>query len=154
MNLKSLIFASFLFLIPALQAQQKLTIDLNKTGVNVSPTHYGIFFEDINHAADGGLYAELIRNRSFEDATTIDPWALTKTGTSALTLSLDATNALNSNQTNSLKMVVTSASANARAGVYNPGYWGVNVVLGRQYTLTFFAKRNSTFTGDITCLLY
>lgn len=40
------------------QAQTKLALDLNKKGAKISPTHYGIFFEDINHAADGGLYAE------------------------------------------------------------------------------------------------
>ena len=41
-------------------------IDLKKPGAAIQPTQYGIFFEDINYAADGGLYAELIKNRSFE----------------------------------------------------------------------------------------
>ncbi|MDT8416932.1 MAG: alpha-L-arabinofuranosidase C-terminal domain-containing protein [Lutibacter sp.] len=43
-----------------------LVIDLNDTGIKIQPTMYGIFFEDINFAADGGLYAEMIKNRSFE----------------------------------------------------------------------------------------
>lgn len=43
-----------------------LALDLNDTGIKIQPTMYGIFFEDINFAADGGLYAELIKNRSFE----------------------------------------------------------------------------------------
>jgi hypothetical protein len=47
--------------------QASITIDANAAGTSVSPTLYGIFFEDINHVADGGIYAELIRNRSFED---------------------------------------------------------------------------------------
>ena len=51
----------------AAAAQVTIDIDANQRGPRISPTHYGIFFEDINHAADGGLYAELIRNRSFED---------------------------------------------------------------------------------------
>ena len=51
----------------ATHAQVVIDIDANQRGPKISPTHYGIFFEDINHAADGGLYAELIRNRSFED---------------------------------------------------------------------------------------
>ena len=46
-------------------AQVVIDVDAAKRGPKISPTHYGIFFEDINHAADGGLYAELIRNRSF-----------------------------------------------------------------------------------------
>ena len=44
----------------------RLDIDLKKVGAPVQPTQYGIFFEDINYAADGGLYAELVKNRSFE----------------------------------------------------------------------------------------
>lgn len=43
-----------------------LVLDLNETGIKIQPTMYGIFFEDINFSADGGLYAELIKNRSFE----------------------------------------------------------------------------------------
>ena len=49
------------------QAQINVNIDAQQRGPEISPTHYGIFYEDINHAADGGIYAELIRNRSFED---------------------------------------------------------------------------------------
>ena len=47
-------------------AQVNVEVDLADKRAQVSPTLYGIFFEDINHAADGGLYAELIRNRSLE----------------------------------------------------------------------------------------
>ncbi len=43
-----------------------LVVDLKDTGIKIQPTMYGIFFEDINFAADGGLYAEMIKNRSFE----------------------------------------------------------------------------------------
>ena len=45
---------------------QTIDISLGKPGAPVQPTMYGIFFEDINFAADGGLYAELVKNRSFE----------------------------------------------------------------------------------------
>ena len=51
----------------AANAQVTIHVDASNPGVKVSPNLYGIFFEDINHAADGGLYAELISNRSFED---------------------------------------------------------------------------------------
>lgn len=44
----------------------ELVLDLKDTGIKIQPTMYGIFFEDINFSADGGLYAELIKNRSFE----------------------------------------------------------------------------------------
>lgn len=47
-------------------AQIELKFDLNSRGDLITEDHYGIFYEEINHAGDGGLYAELIRNRSFE----------------------------------------------------------------------------------------
>ena len=45
-----------------------LNVDAAREGVSISPTLYGLFYEEINHAGEGGLYAELIQNRSFEDA--------------------------------------------------------------------------------------
>ncbi len=50
----------------AFSQSYKLDIDLKKAGAPIQNTMYGIFFEDINFAADGGLYAELVKNRSFE----------------------------------------------------------------------------------------
>lgn len=50
-----------------LQAQtHEFVIQTKKVGAEIQPTMYGLFFEDINYAADGGLYAELVKNRSFE----------------------------------------------------------------------------------------
>ena len=53
----------------AANAQVTIHVDASNPGVKVSPNLYGIFFEDINHAADGGLYAELISNRSLRMTT-------------------------------------------------------------------------------------
>lgn len=49
-------------------------IDVSQTGAPIQPTMYGIFFEDINFGADGGLYAELIKNRSFEFENPLGGW--------------------------------------------------------------------------------
>ena len=49
----------------AQEADNVITVETQKPGAEVQPTMYGIFFEDINFAADGGLYAELVKNRSF-----------------------------------------------------------------------------------------
>jgi hypothetical protein len=51
-----------------------LKVAADKPGHPISPTLYGIFFEDINCSADGGLYAELIANRNFEDADKPQYW--------------------------------------------------------------------------------
>ena len=50
----------------AFAQSHQLDINLKKPGAAIQPTQWGIFFEDINYAADGGLYAELVKNRSFE----------------------------------------------------------------------------------------
>lgn len=65
---KILLAAAFGLSALCAQAQEIHTLDINlkKTGAPIQNTMYGIFFEDINYAADGGLYAELVKNRSFE----------------------------------------------------------------------------------------
>src|SRR5262245_20538847 len=50
----------------AAEQDYTVTVDVNAHGADISDTMYGVFFEDINRAADGGLYAELVQNRSFE----------------------------------------------------------------------------------------
>jgi len=148
-----LIVIYFLFVFFGVNAQSKLTIDLSKEGVTVSPTHYGIFFEDINHAADGGLYAELIKNRSFEDAASVTDWSSITAGGALMYTSIDTTNQLNSSQHNALKMLVIKAGITSRAGIYNSGFWGINIIQGQQYSLSFFTKVNTVFTGNITASL-
>ena len=54
------------FLAGEISASTAITIKLDQPGKPISPDLFGIFFEDLNWAADGGLYAELIQNRSFE----------------------------------------------------------------------------------------
>ena len=48
------------------EAQVTFNIDAGLRGAMIGDRHYGLFFEEINHAGDGGLYAELIQKRSFE----------------------------------------------------------------------------------------
>lgn len=133
--------------------QPRITLDVNKKGVAVSPVHYGIFFEDINHAADGGLYAELIRNRSFEDATTPDAWTTFKTSNGVALAAVDSTELLNSVQKHSLRLFLLCPSSTVRAGIYNTGYWGINAVKDRQYTISFYAKRDTIYKGGLIASL-
>ena len=65
MNKKQILLSALLASTMAANAQVTINVDASNPGIKVSPNLYGIFFEDINHAADGGLYAELISNRSF-----------------------------------------------------------------------------------------
>lgn len=59
MKIRQILAAALLCMAYAMNGQRVINIDANRRGPMVSPTHYSIFYEDINHAADGGLYAEL-----------------------------------------------------------------------------------------------
>src|SRR6056300_579659 len=66
MSLNKIFFLVTVFFFQNSFAQNSVEIDISKTTSDISSTMYGVFFEDINFSADGGLYAELIKNRSFE----------------------------------------------------------------------------------------
>ena len=88
------ILCLFLFITIHLQAQNpKLTLDLTKPGANVSPSLYGLMTEEINHSYDGGLYAELIRNRIFKDnPNTPEAWSVIQEGGAKASIQLVAAN--------------------------------------------------------------
>lgn len=75
-NLKSLLTVSAAAALSASSwaAVNNLTVNASKLGAPIQPTMYGLFFEDINYAADGGLYAELVKNRSFEFPQSFMGW--------------------------------------------------------------------------------
>src|ERR1700730_3720676 len=135
-----------------LKAQKtKLTLDLTKPGVDVSPLLYGLMTEEINHSYDGGLYAELVRNRAFlDDAASPAHWSPVQGDGAAATIALDKGQPLNAVIGTSLRLDVTQASAGHRAGVANEGYWGIPVRPNTRYRASFFAKAAPGFSGPIT----
>lgn len=145
MDIRQILAVTLMILTQTVNPQVVINIDANQRGPMVSPTHYGIFYEDINHAADGGLYAELIRNRSFEDDTTPCNWH--SVGDAKITLVQDGL--LNDVQHNALNVI----AANHGDGVRNEGYWGINTVKGREYKLSFWAKSGKNYKGTLTACL-
>ena len=141
-------------------AQVTLHVDAGQRGPKVSPTHYGIFFEDINHAADGGIYAELIRNRSFEDGegygkpATMEAWSTYAEAPSQLKATLiqagKKVKLLNDAQGYALELSV-AATPQKPVCLVNEGYWGINAVQGRTYRLSFWAK--GSYKGGIKATL-
>ncbi|MDQ0064848.1 alpha-L-arabinofuranosidase C-terminal domain-containing protein [Chryseobacterium lathyri] len=86
MKIKDQFFTAILSLTAAFLSAQNsdkhiLELDGTSTGIKIQPTMYGIFFEDINFAADGGIYAELIKNRSFEFDEPLTGWKQQNTKT-------------------------------------------------------------------------
>ena len=65
---RMMFFAPWLLAAALHAGEAQLTIKADQPGTRISPLLYGIFFEEINRAGDGGIYAEMIQNRSFEDA--------------------------------------------------------------------------------------
>lgn len=129
---KNFVLCLLAFAFVNLQAQVNIKVDVAQKGIEISPTLYGIFYEDINYASDGGLYAELIRNRSFEyDAEKPEHWKAERSE-----ISLVSDDLLNEKQGHALLV----KSPIPGAGISNPGYWGINVVTGTQYKLSFWIK--------------
>ncbi len=162
MNYKNmLLVAGCALFAAAVQAQVTIDIDAQQRGPKVSPMLYGIFYEDINHAADGGIYAELIRNRSFEDGprygapADMQGWSTYAAAPSQLTARLiqptKKTPLLNGVQHNALALDI-KASATEPACLVNEGYWGINAVQGRCYRLTFWAKTQN-YQGTLKATL-
>ena len=149
MKAKRILFSTLLFSVAITQAQVKINVDVNNPGAKVSPCLYGIFYEDINHAADGGLYAELIRNRSFEDDEKEACSWNTYNG-AKMHIVNNAKKQLNKNQRNYLEVSFTGKN---NSGINNEGFWGINVVQGRTYKLSFWAKGkiNSNLKAYLAC---
>ena len=139
-------FALFLFSTTAFGQQPaaaqtpqtaKLTVRVDQPGAKISPTLYGIFFEEINHAGDGGLYAELVRNRSFEDSDKPEAWKSTAAGGAKAEIAIDTSRPLNPASPRSLRL---TAEGQGMAGVTNEGFWGIAVKQGAEYELSLYAR--------------
>ena len=92
----------------------------------------GAFFEDINYAADGGLYAELIQNRTFQDnADQPAHWSLVAPDGSSASMTMTRDDPVNDALPVSLQL--TLPGGDAKAGVANDGYWGIPVKPNTQY---------------------
>jgi alpha-N-arabinofuranosidase len=134
-----------------LAAAPSFTVDAGHSSGKVSPRLYGLMTEEINHSYDGGLYAELIRNRAFlDDSQTPVHWSAVNDDGSTATISLDSSNSYNDKLTTSLRLVVDKATAEHPAGVANTGYWGIPVQAHTRYHARLLARSDSGFSGPLT----
>lgn len=112
---------------------QQFTIQANKLGAPIQPTMYGIFFEDINFGADGGLYAEMVENRSFEFPQRLMGW-----NTFGHVTLNDVSPAFSRNP-----HYVTLESAGARekqTGLENRGFFGMGLKKDMLYDFSVYAR--------------
>lgn len=126
-------------------------INAGQTIAPVSPQLYGLMTEEINHSYDGGLYAELVRNRNFkEDSAQAVAWDLVREGSGSGSMALDSSTPLNAAIPASLKLTVTAASGNSRVGVANEGFWGIPAEANTAYHAMIYAKAAAGFDGPLT----
>lgn len=130
---------------PSLLAQQTmLTIQASEDGKPISTNLIGIFFEDLNYAADGGLYAELIQNRSFEYSpveqyswTPLSFWELQRRGGGDGSVSVSSMRPLHAN--NPHYAILTVRTPGEGVGIANSGFGGIPLTAGETYVASFWA---------------
>ncbi len=121
-----------------------LTIHPDQAVSKVSPTLYGLMTEEINHSYDGGLYAEMVQNGTFQSNWSgVPDWILVEDGNSEAKISLDKTAGPSQALPRSLRVDVTHASENNAVGVLNDGYWGMALHPNTTYEGSFYAKEDS-----------
>jgi len=137
--LKSIGIIALTMVIYIANAQQtyELKLDTKKQGTAISPTMYGLFFEDINFAADGGLYAEMIKNRSFDFPQNLMGW---KTF-GKITVRKD--NPLFDR--NPTYLTLTDAGHDHKqTGIENEGFRGIGFKKDATYRFSVWAKKSNT----------
>ena len=148
-------------IVHAQNASSNFTVDVSRPGAAVAPICRGQQIEEFNYQFQGGLYAQLINNPSFEEIdaklnnTPTANWSLIKSGSSDGNLKSQIsgeTSMLNSNQNHCAKLEVTSV-ASGSVGLANGGYWGIGLKNNTTYKVSFWARRGSNFKGTIKAKL-
>jgi alpha-N-arabinofuranosidase len=125
------------------EAQQPLhfTVKANEVKAAVSPNMWGIFFEDINLSADGGIYAELVKNRSFEFSTPLMGWDIPKevaANGQVLVINRAATNPANP------RFARVTVPGPLNFSLSNEGFRGMGIKAGERYNFSVYARQEGS----------
>ena len=127
-----------------------LTVDCNKKEIEISPTFIGAFFEDINYGADGGLYAELIQNRSFEFDDYLYGWEIIEGDKEKIKISKENKDPIHENNPGYLSINVEKSGQ--RVGIRNLGFGGIALLNNEKYNFSIYL-RDVGYNGDIHVVL-
>jgi alpha-N-arabinofuranosidase len=127
-------------------AEPPATVTVETTGGKaISPDLFGTFFEDLNYSADGGLYAELVQNRSFEyslairkDWNALTAWTLVQRDGGQGSVAVETAAPLNDRNPHYAVLTVGKAGG---VGLQNEGFDGIPVQAGESYDVSFFARQ-------------
>jgi alpha-N-arabinofuranosidase len=126
-----------------------LWIEADQVVGKVSPELYGLMTEEINFSYEGGIYGELIRNRTFKsNRRNPDFWS----AVGGATISVDTNQPLNNALNVSLRLDISHASKSSPVGIANAGYWGIPVRPHTTYNTSFYAIGDK-FSGPLTVAL-
>jgi alpha-N-arabinofuranosidase len=116
---------------------------------------YGLMTEEINYSYDGGLYAELLRNRAFQDNRRSQPfhWFVYESGNSDASMTMDTSTGPSRALPLSLALTIRSATTAEPAGISNEGFWGIPVRPHTIYQGSFYAKAADPSIGPIAVRL-
>ena len=115
-----------------------IEVQADRPGADINPAMWGIFFEDINFGADGGLYAELVKNRSFEFPDPLTGWSKISPSLARGRLSIRDDNPLNAANPHYLRI---ESEGSAPFGVVNEGFRGMGVRKGEAYNFSAQVRR-------------
>jgi alpha-N-arabinofuranosidase len=131
----------FVLVVSYADAQNVITVQADKPTASISPTMWGVFFEDINFSADGGIYAEMVKNRSFEFYKPLMGWKeIKKDG------GLGKVLIVNTGKTKPQNPRYAQVTVNAAGGIYalaNEGFRGMGVQQGKQYNFSVLARNTA-----------
>jgi alpha-L-arabinofuranosidase len=146
-------------LLPLIHAQPTtVTVQTGTAGKAISPDLVGIFFEDLSYAADGGLYAELIQNRSFDyssrdnkDWNSLTSWKPVQRDGGQGSLTVETATPLNEH--NQSHAVLSVDAAGRGVGLINEGFGGIPVKDGETYHFSLFARQLTGSAAPLTVRL-
>jgi alpha-L-arabinofuranosidase len=122
----------------------RITIDATASGHAVSPLLHGVFFEDINYGADGGLYAELVQNRSFEHGESLYAWGTVNRG-GAGDVTIETAEPLNAKNPHYARLAIRDAGKGF--GLANYGFGGIALKPGENYLVSLRARAAAAGTA-------
>jgi alpha-N-arabinofuranosidase len=138
MRKQFVLLCSLILIVSSIQSQNNtIVIHADQKGADISPRMWGLFFEDINFAADGGIYAELVKNRSFEFNTPFMGWR--RLMGRVPRGRVDVFNTGNPNNPRYIQII--NNSADSTVGLQNEGFRGMGVQEGATYHFSVLVKK-------------
>ena len=129
---------------------QTIAVQVDKPGAAISPGMFGIFFEDINFAADSGIYPERVKNRSFEFSEPLAGWGKIDNFKGAGQLYVRDDKGLNENNPHYLRVHIEDTNG---FGISNPGLRGMGAESGAEFTFSAYVRTPSGGQQTITAAL-